>query len=195
MSSRRLPSLTLTLAVALVAALAAGCGPKKAQSPQSTGADAPAAGVTSAAAQSGSAGGPGAGSGAAADAAKRGSPTEAYHRLRDAAVSKDWGAFYDGMGPTMRAADAADPSHADLDPSLSPREKFIAGMEKMMADLGAQSLDGIGPEAFLAIWEGTVVKSEAVEGDRATLTITKDGKDWQEVFVKEDGVWRFDGVQ
>ncbi|MCC7020382.1 MAG: hypothetical protein IT332_11530 [Ardenticatenales bacterium] len=189
MSSRRLPSLTL--AVTLVAALAAGCGPKKAPAPLSSGADALAAGVTSAAAQSGSAGAPGAGS----DAAKRGSPTEAYHRLRDAAVSKDWGAFYDGMGPKMRAADAADPSHADLDPSLSPREKFIAGMEKMMADLGAQSLEGIGPEAFLAIWEGTAVKSEAVEGDRATLTITKDGKDWVEVFVKEDGVWRFDGVQ
>lgn len=178
-------ALSLSLAIALVAAVAAGCGPKSASAPES------GAGATSAAARTGSA----SDHSAAADTAKRGSPTAAYNRLRDAAVAQDWGAFYDGMGPTMRAADAADPSHAELDPSLSPREKFIAGMDKMMANLGAQSLDGIGPDAFMAIWEGTIVKSEAVEGDAATLTITKDGKDWVAVFVKEEGEWRFDGVQ
>lgn len=180
-----------TLPRALLAALAvlvAGCGKQPAQAPKS------GAAATSAAAQPGSAGGPDAAAGGAADVAERGSPTEAYHRLRDAVEAADWGAFYDALGPAMRAADAADPAHADLDPSLSAREKFVAGMEKTMADLGAQSLDAIGPESFLAIWQGTEVKSETIDGDRATLTIAKDGKDWQQLFVKEDGEWKFDGV-
>lgn len=188
MSSPR--AFTLVLALVLTSGPAAGCGKRSVPPPAppmfSKAGDAPAMQADAT-------------SGAAADnqapAAERGSPTEAYNRLRDAVGARDWGTFYDAMGPTMRAADAADPAHADLDPSLSPREKFIAGMEKTMADLGAQSLDSIGPEAFLAIWEGTEVTSESIEGDRATLVITKDGKDWQELFVKEDGQWKFDGAQ
>ena len=189
MSSPR--ALMLALALVFTAGLAAGCGKQPAQAPKA-GDDVSTAGGTAVAP-------PGTGSEpSAADpasAAKRGSPTEAYNRLRAAVGTRDWGAFYDAMGPTMRAADAADPAHADLDPSLSPREKVIAGMENAMADLGAQALEGIGPESFLAIWEGTEVKSETIDGDRATLTITKDGKDWQELFVKEDGQWKFDGAQ
>lgn len=127
-------------------------------------------------------------------AASAGSPTAAFNRLRDAVIAQDWGAFYDGMGPKMREADAADPARAGLDESLSPREKFIKGMEATMAKAGSPGLDSIGADAFTAIWEGAEVKAEAVDGDRATLTITKAGSEWRELFVREGGTWKFDGV-
>lgn len=183
---RPLPVAATLIAAALLPAMAAGCS-KAAPTPQLIGVD----GAKSQA-QSQTPGGAVVEQAPAAPAS--GSPTQAFNRLRDAAIAQDWGAFYDGMGPAMRQADATDPAHAQLDASLSAREKFIKGMEGTMASLGSQSIDSIGADAFMAIWQGAEVKSEAVDGDRAILTITKDGNDWKELFVRDDGRWRFDGM-
>lgn len=195
-SSRSHSRITAPLLAVAFAALSTGCS-KPAPPPDSAiGGAASSAGGSANGAANGSATDTTAGSAAnpASDTARRGSPTAAFYRLRDAVLAKDWGAFYDGMGPTMRQADAADPARAALDASLSPREKFIKGMDDLMAHLGEKSMDGIGPEAFMAIWEGTEVKSESVDGDRATVTVTKAGTEWQELFVREDGEWKFDGA-
>lgn len=175
------PRCLIAAAAAVASVLAAGCS-RSASTPQFVA-------VTPPPQTPG-----GATDGRAPVAPASGSPTAAFNRLRDAAIAQDWGAFYDGMGPKMREADAADPAHAGLDASLSPREKFIKGMEATMAKAGSPGLDSIGADAFTAIWEGAEVKSEAVDGDQATLTITKAGSEWRELFVREGGSWKFDGV-
>ena len=180
-SARAVP-LTLLLALSLATAAVAGCG------------GAPVAAPKDAAAVGGGGSTAVAGADAPAAAPAGDTPTAAFHALRDAVAARDWGAFYDGMGPTMRAAEAAKPAADGASTPAEPRARFIADMEASMALVGQASLDAIGPESFLAIWEGVEVVGEAVDGDRAVLTVRKAEAEWRELFVREDGRWKFDGV-
>ena len=174
-------SLLATVALALAAAVA-GCGSAPVAAPKDAGA---AVGGSSTA--SGAADAP-----AAAPAGD--TPTAAFHALRDAVAARDWGAFYDGMGPAMRAAEAGKPAPEGGSAPAEPRARFIVDMEASMAQVGQPSLDAIGPESFLALWEGVEVVGETIDGDRAIVTVSKDGAEWRELFVREDGRWKFDGV-
>lgn len=174
-------TLVSIAAAAIAAAQIAGCASTPVAAPKDAGSAAVAGGTA-------------ADDGGAADPAAGDTPTEAFNALRDAVAARDWGRVYDGLGPTMRAAEAAKPAPTGAAPADDPRARFIADMTASMALVGQPSLDAIGPESFLAIWEGVDVVGEAVDGDRATLTVRKGEAEWQELFVREDGRWRFDGV-